>query len=192
MNEYLLNLGHKRGKDFWMSYKKFFNENKPNVGIIRNSHGELLYTMLEIRKEFQEPFFEGKHLHGQTFDESMEKTVNSFLQQPEVIGEHDMEIFQAFFSSDELNDALKQCPSTNSFDPNGFHIQILKLGNYARTFLLEIFNKCWNEAVWPWTQSRVIFIRKPNKAKYDDCSTTDHSLFLVTLASFSNGCFVRV
>ena len=32
MNEYLLNLGHKRGKGFWMSYKKLFNENKPNVG----------------------------------------------------------------------------------------------------------------------------------------------------------------
>ena len=46
-----------------------------------------------------------------------------------------------------------------------------KLGNYARTFLLEIFNKCWKEAVWPWTQSRVIFIRKPNKAKHDDCSS---------------------
>ena len=45
-----------------------------------------------------------------------------------------MELFQDF-SSDELNDALKQCPSTNFFDPDRFHIQILKkLGNYARTF----------------------------------------------------------
>ena len=96
MNEYLLNLGHKRGKDFWISYKKLFNENKPNVGIIKNSHGELLYTMSEISKEFQETFFEGKYLHKQTFDDSMEKTVNSFLQQPEEIGEHDMEIFQDF------------------------------------------------------------------------------------------------
>ena len=66
MNEYLLNLGHKRGKDFWMSYMKLFNENKPNVGIIKNSHGELFYTMSEISKEFQETFFEGKHLHRQT------------------------------------------------------------------------------------------------------------------------------
>ena len=79
MNEYLLNLGHKRGRDFWMSYKKLFNENKPNVGIIKNRHGELLHTMSEISKEFQETFFEGKHLHRQTFDYSMEKTVSSFL-----------------------------------------------------------------------------------------------------------------
>ena len=46
LNEYLLNLGHKRGKDFWVSYKKLFNENKPNVGIIKNSHEELLYKTI--------------------------------------------------------------------------------------------------------------------------------------------------
>ena len=74
MNEYLFNLGHKRGKDFWMSYKKLFNENIPNVGIIKNSRGELLYTMSEISKGFQETFFEGKPLPKQTFDESMKKT----------------------------------------------------------------------------------------------------------------------
>ena len=172
MNEYLFNLGHIRGEYFWMSYKELFNDNKPNMGIIKNSHGELLYNMSEINKEFQETFFEGKFLHKETFDESMEKTVNSFLQQPEEIGEHDMEIFQDFFSSKESNGALKQCPRTNSFDPDGFQIQMIKkLGNYARTFLLEFFDKCWNEAVWAWTQSRVIFIRKPNKTKYDDRSS---------------------
>ena len=134
--------------------------------IIENSHGEHLFTMSEVSKEFQVPFFEGMHLHKQTFDKFMVKRVNSSLQQPEEFGEHDMEIFQNFFSSEELNDTLKQCPSTNSFDPDRTHIRMMKkLGNYARTFLLETFNKCWNEAVWPWTQSRVIFIRKPNKAK---------------------------
>ena len=54
-------------------------------------------TMSEISKELQETFFEGKHLHKQTFDEFMEKTLNYFLQQPEELGEHDMEIFQDFF-----------------------------------------------------------------------------------------------
>ena len=172
MNEYLLNLGYKCGKDFWMSYKKLFNENISNVGIIKNSQRERLYPMSEISKDFQETIFEGKHSHKQTFDESMDKTVKLFLQQPEEIGEHDMETFQDFFPSEELNDALKQCPTTNSFQVDRFHIQRMKkLGNYVSTFLLEIFEKCWNEAVWPWTHSLVIFIRKPNKAKYDDSSS---------------------
>ena len=171
-NEYLLSLGQKRGKEFWMSYKKLFSENKPKVGIIKNSLGELFYTLSEISKEFQETFFEGKHFHKQTFDESREKTVKSFLQQSEEIGEHNVEVFQEFFSSEELNDALKQCPSSNSFDPDGFNIQMMKKrGDYARTFLLEISNKRWNEAVWPWTQSRVIFIRDRSKTKCDDCSS---------------------
>ena len=81
--------------------------------------------MSETSKDLQETFFESKHLHKQTFDESKEKTVNSFLQQPEETSEHDMEIFQDIFSSEELNDALKQRPSTNSFDPDGLRIQIM-------------------------------------------------------------------
>ena len=97
MKEDLLNLGHKRGRDFWMSYKKLLNENTPNVGIIKNRHEELLHTMSEISREFQETFVEGKHLHRQTFYDSMEKTVSSFLQQPEEIEEHDMETLQDFF-----------------------------------------------------------------------------------------------
>ena len=144
MDEYLLNQEHKRGKVFWMSYKELFNENKPNVGIIVNSHREILYTMSAISKNSRKTFFEGTHLHKQTFDESMEKTVNLFLQQPEEIGEHDFEIIQDFFSSEELKDSLTLCPSTNSFDADGIHIQMMKkLGNYAKTFLLEISNKCW-------------------------------------------------
>ena len=95
-NEYLLNLGHKRGKDFWMSYKKLFNENKPNVGKIINNHGKLPYTMLKISEAFQETLFEGKHLQNQTFNESKEKTVNSFLQQPEETAVHGMAFFQDF------------------------------------------------------------------------------------------------
>ena len=83
-----------------------------------------------------------------------------------------MEFFQVFLSSEELDDALKQFLSTNSFDPDGIHIQMMKkLDNYARTFFLEIFNNCRDEAVWSWTQSRVPFIRKPKKAKYDNCSS---------------------
>ena len=90
--------------------------------------------MSNISKEFQETIFEGKHLHKQTFDESMDKTTNSFLQQPEKIGEHDMENFQDVFS-EELNDALKQWPSTSSSDTDEFHIQLMKkLGIYSRTF----------------------------------------------------------
>ena len=73
--------------------------------------------MSKISEKFSETFFESKHLHKQTFDNFVEKIVNSFLQQPSDIGKHDMENFQDFFSSEELNDALKQSPSSTSFDP---------------------------------------------------------------------------
>ena len=25
--------------------------------------------------------------------------------------------------------------------------------------------------MWPWTESRVVFVRKPNKERYDECSS---------------------
>ena len=44
-------------------------------------------------------------------------------------------------------------------------------GTKALLFLLTIFNTCWEYHVWPWTQSRVVFIRKENKERYDECSS---------------------
>ena len=73
---------------------------------------------------------------------------------------------------EELNEAMKQSSDTNSFDPDGFHVKMIKnLGVNAKTFLLEIFNTCWEHAVWPCSLSRIVFIRKPNKDRYDDCSS---------------------
>ena len=46
---------------------------------------------------------------------------------------------------------------------------IKNLGTKALRFLLNIFNACWEYQVWPWTESRVVFIRKPNKERYDEC-----------------------
>ena len=40
-----------------------------------------------------------------------------------------------------------------------------------KLFLLEIYNRCWDLAVWPWSPSRIVFIRKPNKDRHDDCSS---------------------
>ena len=57
MKRYLKALGHKRGKDFWVSYKKLFSESSPQVGLIKNKQVELLPSKNDIAKEFQAIFF---------------------------------------------------------------------------------------------------------------------------------------
>ena len=48
MKCFLSNLGHKRGRDFWASYKSLLNKKKEEeVGLIRNKTGEILYTKSE-------------------------------------------------------------------------------------------------------------------------------------------------
>ena len=54
MKDHLKALGHKRGNDFWMSYRKLFSESSPKVGLIKNKQGELLFSKNDIAKEVQE------------------------------------------------------------------------------------------------------------------------------------------
>ena len=73
---------------------------------------------------------------------------------------------------EELNAAIAITSNTRSFDTDGIHLSLIKkMGYKAREMLLQIFNNCWETASWPWKESRVIFIRKPNKERHDDSSS---------------------
>ena len=122
------------------------------VDLIKNKHGKLLLSKKDIAQEFQETFFEGKHLETLNFDESMSRTVSGYLDSFDDASEHVSEVFHEPFTMEELNVKM-----------------IKNLGVNAKTLLLEIFNTCWEHAVWPWSLSRIVFIRKPNKDRYDDC-----------------------
>ena len=142
------------------------------MGLINNKQGELLLSKNDIAQEFQANFFRGKHLKTDNFDEFMSKRVSCFLDSINDTSEHVLEMFSDLFTLDELKVSLKQSSNTNSFDPDGFHVKMIKsLGPKAKTFFLEIHNRCWDHAVWPWSLSRKVFIRNPNKDRYDDCSS---------------------
>ena len=70
-----------------------------------------------------------------------------------------------------MKNAILKSSNTKSFDIDGLHLTIKNLGTKALLFLLHIFNACWVYHVWPWTDSRVVFIRKSNKERYDECSS---------------------
>ena len=93
MKDYLKTLGHKRGKEFWVSYKKLFAGSSSQVDLIKKKHGKLLLSKKDIAQEFQETFFERKHLETLNFDESMSRTVSGYLDSFDDASEHVSEVF---------------------------------------------------------------------------------------------------
>ena len=73
------------------------------------------------------------------------------------------------FTLHELKEPLKQSSNTNFF--SNLTDSMSNLRPNTKTFLLEIYNACYDHAVWPWFLSRRVFIRKPNKDRYDYCSS---------------------
>ena len=143
----------------------------------------------DIAQEFQETFFEGKHLETLNFDESMSRTVSGYLDSFDDASEHVSEVFHEPFTTEELNEAMKQSSDTNFFDPDGFHVKMIKnLRVNGKTLLLEIFNTCWEQAVWPWSLSRIVFIRTLTKTGMTTVPAIDRYLSLVILESFLSVC----
>ena len=170
MENYLLSLGHKRGREFWTSYKALLNTKHEEVGLIRSKEGRLLHAPEEISKEFETTFSGGEHLKKQIFNNATQLPVEAKISQPHDGPEHDIEVFHDKITFDELKNAILKSSNTNSVDIVGLHLTMIKnLGTKALLFLLNIFNACWEYHVWPWTESRVVFIRKPNKERYDEC-----------------------
>ena len=117
-----------------------------------------------------------EHLKKEIFNDATQLQVEAKMNQPHHGPEHDIEVFHDEVTFDELKNAILKSSNTKSFDIDGLHLTMIKiLGTKALLFLLIIFNACWEYHVWPWTESRVVFIRKPNKERYYECFHIDHS-----------------
>ena len=172
MSCFLSNLGHKRGRDFWASYKSLLNKKKEEVGLIRKKTVELLYTKIEIFTQFETTFFAGQHLSRQSYDEGFFEHVEQEVRVPDSSDGHENGLFVDPLNMEEQNAVIANTSNTRSFDTDGIYLSMIKnMGYKAREMLLQFFNNCWEIASWPWKKSRVIFIRKQNKRRYDDCSS---------------------
>ena len=89
MSCFLSNLGHKRSRDFWASYKSLLNKKNEEVGLIRNKTGELLYTKSDTCTQFETTFFSGQHLSKQSYDEGFFEPVEQEVRVPDSSDEHE-------------------------------------------------------------------------------------------------------
>ena len=168
MSCFLSNLGQKRGRDFWASYESLLNKKKEEVGLIRSKTGELLYTKSEICTQVETTFFP-VNISPNNLREGFFEHVEQEVRVPDSSDEHENGLFVDPLNMEELYAAIANRSITRSFDIDGIHLSMIKnMGYKAREMLLQIFNNCWETASWPWKESRVFFIRKPNKERYDD------------------------
>ena len=122
--------------------------------------------------QFETTFFSGKHLSKQSFDEGFFEHVEQEVRVPDSSDEHENGLFVDPLNMEELNAAIANTSSTRSFDADGIHLSMVKnMGYKTREMLLQIFNNCWETASRLGKESRVLFIRKLNKKRYDDCSS---------------------
>ena len=106
MSCFLSNLGHKRGRDFWASYKSLPNKKKEEVGLIRNKTGELLYTKSENCTQCETTFFSGQHLSKQYYYEGFFEHVEQEVRVPDSSDELENGLFVDPLNMEELNAAI--------------------------------------------------------------------------------------
>ena len=160
-------LGHKRGKEFWKRFKHLYSNGSDNIGPVRNSQRQLICEEHGIASEFKRTFFEAHHMGSELFDEDPTRNCENFTSPDEF----KLQALNANFTNRDLDKALQELPSCNSFDNDVIHPNMLRhFGPSMKLAILELFNECWNNAEWLWSLSRISFLRKPNKESYDICS----------------------
>ena len=70
---------------------------------------------------------------------------------------------------DEIIEKLRNL-KCNSDDDKIHPKMVIMSGNSFRTCLINLFNSCLRSGPWPWTDTRVLFIKKPMKADYSNPS----------------------
>ena len=79
-----------------------------------------------IANELRKVFFEGKHLPTQKFDEDQYEYVKRENSLNSNHNEHNDDLFEDEITISKLERALKELPSTGSFDIDNLHLLILK------------------------------------------------------------------
>ena len=137
----------------------------------------LCFDSDQMARIFLDTFFSGKNLKEENFNEDFEKSVNDklkmveFLEKTEVIERRNVS-YNGTISFRELNHVIETVSKMNcSPDDDYIHPKVIAMsGPTFRTSLINLFNNCLNSAIWPWNESRVLFLKKPLKPNYREPS----------------------
>ena len=180
-------LNSSNASPFWKTYRKLYHKREDNsIGSI--SDGTKIYnTDKEKADKFYDSIFQGAHLNDRHFDEQWKQSVESKLLQPVTVNEKPM---NSKIQVEEITDALKRLQGLRkSPDCDGVHPLMLKYAPDMFVIVLYVlFNKVLDYTVWPWTNNKVIFLRKAGKKDY----TQTQAYRPITISSYVGKLFERI
>ena len=187
-SEFLLkqtqNLNTSEANQFWNTFNKTFGSKSiKQIGPLLIDIGEYVLNDHKIEAALFATFFEGKHIidNLKTFNSEFNDIISSRYdklldchiheQTPWVDQAIDQQPlpFNAPFTMLEVKKALSAVKTEGKrFDNYGFHPTMWKyMSILSLQFLLNLFNLCLAQGIWPWENSEVIFIRKTGKPSYE-------------------------
>ena len=179
---------------FWKKYKQVFKKpGNPKIEVLNNPENpsDLFFKDAEKATLLKESFFSGNHLKDLQADEAHDKIVNEEVdrilsEEPPNTQDH----INSPITLDEINLVTNNLQTEDkSLDNDGIHPLMAKnCGTIAKKILVRLYNESLNLGYWPWTSSKVIFIRKPNKKTYTDPS----SYRPITLSSIIGKVFEKI
>lgn len=189
IREQLENLNVAESRIFWKNYKKTLTGDKKEYLGNLEDKGNLLTDPHEKEDLLFRTFFEGSHLNPKEFDNVFYENINqeysniSSLHQFE--HPHDVMVDNHFYqesnesdcqyhflneeiSLEEVKNSIRhQKPSVRSFDGDQLHPKIIKNLPMSGVHVLHrIFNLCFQQGIWVWNTSNVVFMKKVGKPNY--------------------------
>ena len=166
-------LNNSEGQEMWKKLKSCLNKSQTNgpnhIGTLVCG-GEKVVDDFKKTSIFRDEIFRGKHLANCNFDNSwkdyVEKTVNSsgFYES------NSTEVYNQKILTEEIVIAMKKLNlSKKSVDVDGIHPMMLRhSGNQFQVLLLKLYNAVMQSQAWPWSEGKVILLKKPGKSNYSD------------------------
>ena len=162
------------GNEFWKNFKKIFsNERDTMIAPLKCKYG-LCFTAKEKTDVLVDTFFSGKHSNEKDFGQNFEQMTHQeieLIRQLEQKQERDSFWYNEDVQLHELENVIDKLHHNTSFDENNFHPKMIvrSVPNFC-ICLVNLFSSCLTNSQWSWTESRVLFIKKPSKPDYTNPS----------------------
>ena len=167
------NLNNAQKLKFWKEFNKLFKKKvEQSIEPLVDPDGSILTNENEIEELMFTTFFEGKHLHGQEFDNYFYEEVNKLYEDILLLNPEDLNVYSldlnAPITMEEIKSAIKNygCAGKSN-DKEEFNPKMFKhLGENFLKYLQIVANECLNQGKWIWNKAEIIFLRKNGKDSY--------------------------
>jgi len=165
-------------KEKWSAFKKLSKKKTENIIVpLEDITKGILFEESEKSKKLESTFFGGQHLESEKFEEEFyDEIMKEYITICTETSNQEIESqrYNEYITMDELEGSILKLKKETAPGPDHFYTELfIKSGTELRRKLLEIFNQSWESGILPmnWRRANVKFLKKPNKANYNQASS---------------------